>query len=201
MAKVDSLRQGISGKARQFRAVCGFTLVEILIVLLVGAVLFGLAAPWMRGWVMQHHLSTTTNSLLSAFHLARQTAIGLHRPVSVCAGAAGACHRPAAWDWSKGWIVFVDRNRNGVLDGEEKPLHTGSASHADLALAANSPLRKGVIFTALGFAEQPGGAFAAGRLRICAPLPIVKNARDLVLSKSGRLRLEEADFSGACPAP
>ena len=201
MAKVDSLLHGVCGKARQFRAVCGFTLVEVLIVLLVGAVLFGLAAPWMRGWVMQHHLSTTTNSLLSAFHLARQTAIGLHRPVSVCAGANGACHSRAAWDWSKGWIVFVDRNRNGILDGEETPLHTGSVSHADLVFAANSPMRKSVIFTALGFAEQPSGAFAAARLRICAPLPIFKNARDLVLSKSGRLRLEETDFSGACPAP
>ncbi len=183
------------------RATYGFTLVEVLIILFVGAILIGLAAPWMRGWVMQHHLATSTNSLLSAFHLARQTAIELHRPVSICAGESGACQSRSRWDWSKGWIVFIDRNRNGLLDGEETPLHTGHASHADLAVAANSPLSKTVIFTALGFAEQPGGAFAVGRLRICVPLPIDKNARDLILAKSGRLRLEEADFSGTCPAP
>lgn len=201
MAKVDLSCRNVCFKVRQTPAACGFTLVEVLVVLLVATILIGLAAPSLRGWVMQHHLATTTNSLIAAFQLARQTAIQSHRPVSVCAGTSGVCHSRASWDWAKGWLVFIDRNRNGVLDGEETPLHTGSVSHANLTLAANSPLRNSVIFTALGFAEQPGGAFAAGRLRICAPLAIDKNARDLVLSKSGRLRLEEADFSGACPAP
>lgn len=179
----------------------GFTLIEAMLVLLVAAVLMGIAAPSLRGWLLQQHLSTSTNSLISAFHLARQTAIQSHQAVSLCAGHEGTCHSKAAWDWSKGWIVFYDRNRNGILDGEERPLQTGFGAHSNLVVAANSPLRKPVIFTPLGFAEQPGGAFAAGRLRLCAPLPIYKNARDLVLSKSGRIRLEESDFSGACPSP
>ncbi len=201
MSQVQHWLQGPSAVEFSRPSEGGFTLIEAMLVLLVAAVLMGIAAPSLRGWLLQQHLSTSTNSLISAFHLARQTAIQSHQAVSLCAGHEGACHSKAAWDWSKGWIVFYDRNRNGVLDGEEKPLQTGHGAHSNVVVSANSPLRKPVIFTSLGFAEQPGGAFTAGRLRICAPLPIHKNARDLVLSKSGRIRLEESDFSGACPSP
>lgn len=201
MTPIQSNTRNASGRRRSLLGEAGLTLVELMIVLLMTAIVIGLAAPSLRGWILQQHLSTTTNSLISAFHLARQTAIQSQRPVSLCAGQSGACHGRANWDWSKGWIVFIDYNRNGILDGEEMPIYTGHGAHADLIVTANAPLTKSVIFTSLGFAEQPGGAFSAGRLRICAPMPIFKNARDLVLAKSGRLRLEESDFSGACPAP
>ena len=182
-------------------AALGFTLVEMLVVLLVSAVALGLAAPGLQNLLATHRLSTATNALASGFHLARLAAIQRHRPVALCAGESGACHNRANWDWGKGWIVFVDPNRNGVRDADEPLLHTGTAAHPSLLARGNTPLRKSVIFTAQGFAEQPGGAFAAGRLRVCAPMPLGNNARDLVLAKSGRLRLEDADFSGTCPPP
>lgn len=179
----------------------GFTLVEMLVVLLMSAVALSLAAPGLQNLLATHRLSAATNSFASAFHLARLAAIQRNRPVALCAGESGTCHSRASWDWAKGWIVFIDPNRNGVREADEPLLHSGAAAHSSLLARGNTPLRKSVIFTAQGFAEQPGGAFAAGRLRICAPMPLSNNARDLVLSKSGRLRLEDADFSGTCPPP
>lgn len=186
---------------RPSAAAQGFTLVEMLVVLLISAVALSLAVPGLQNLLATHRLSTATNAFASAFHLARLAAIQRNCPVALCAGESGACHSRASWDWAKGWIVFIDPNRNGVREADEPLLHSGAAAHPSLLARGNAPLNKSVIFTAQGFAEQPGGAFAAGRLRICAPMPLSNNARDLVLSKSGRLRLEEADFSGTCPPP
>lgn len=179
----------------------GVTLVELLAGLLVAAVALGIAAPALQNLLTVHRLATASNDLSAAFHLARQAAIQRHRPVALCAGEAGACHNRANWNWAKGWLVFVDPNHNGMRDADEPILHTGEAIHPSLLARGNAPLIKAVIFNAQGFAEQPGGAFAAGRLRLCAPATLGNNARDLVLAKSGRLRLEEANFSGTCPPP
>lgn len=201
MDTVEWPERGKRVQRLQRGAALGFTLVELLGVLLVSAVALGLVAPGLANLLATHRLSTATNAYSSAFHLARQAAIQRHRPVAVCAGESGTCHSRASWDWAKGWLVFIDPNRNGVRDADEPLLYSGPAAHPSLLARGNLPLNQSVIFNALGFAEQPGGSFAAGRLRICVPVAIGKNARDLVLAKSGRLRLEEADFSGACPPP
>jgi len=179
----------------------GFTLVEALIVLAVAALLAGWAVPALHGWVMQHRLAVTTNALVAAFHAARQSALHLQRRVVLCAAQDGQCQRSAAADWSKGWMVCLDDDRNGQCDGGEQVLLTAAPAPSGVVLMANSPLRNPVVFTPLGMAQQPGGAFSAGRVRICAAQAIVHNAHDLILAKSGRIRLEDADFAGSCPPP
>jgi type IV fimbrial biogenesis protein FimT len=176
-------------------------LVEALVVLTIAGLLATWAAPWLQGWVLQHRLATATNALVAAFALARQTAMTLQRPVALCAGAPPRCHDPAGWDWAKGWLMFFDDNRNGSIDAGEPLLHTAAAAPEGVAVFANSPLRKPVVFTPLGVAQQAGGAFSAGRIRLCVRSPIRNNVHDLVLAKSGRVRLEESDFGGNCPAP
>jgi len=57
-----------------------------------------------------------------------------------------------------------------------------------------------VFMPAGGAAERISGAFAAGRVRVCAATSISPNVIDIVLSKSGRVRLEHHDFNGECPA-
>jgi len=179
---------------------CGFTLVEALAALTIAALLAAWAAPWMHGWVLQHRLATTTNALAAAFAMARQTAISHQRPVALCAATPPNCHDAAHWDWADGWMLFFDDNRNGQPDAGEQLVHTAVAMPQDVTVFANGPLRKTVIFTPLGVAQQAGGAFSAGRIRLCVHAPILNNVRDLVLAKSGRLRLEESDLGGDCPA-
>lgn len=179
----------------------GFTLVEALVVLTITALLATWAIPWMQGWVLQHRLATATNALAAAFAMARQTAIAHQRPVALCAAAPPKCHDTARWNWATGWMIFFDNNRNGLLDADEQLVHTAAAVPQGITVLANSPLRKTVIFTPLGVAQQASGAFTAGRIRLCVRSPILNNVRDLVLAKSGRFRLEESDLGGDCPAP
>jgi len=179
----------------------GFTLIEALAALTIAALLATWAVPWLHGWLLQHRLATTTNALAAAFALARQTAISHQRPVALCAGVPPKCHDAAQWNWAAGWMIFFDNNRNGQPDAGEQLVHTADAVPQDITVLANSPLRKTVTFTPLGVAQQASGAFTAGRIRLCVRSPIRNNVRDLVLAKSGRLRLEESDLGGDCPAP
>ncbi len=177
----------------------GFSAIELMVTLVVALIVVGLAIPVFSRISAQNHLATTANDFASAFTMARQSAVQLGAPVALCAGDDAGCFSDV--DWSQGWLAFVDRDQDGTLDASERVLYTGSASRSDVLVAGNQVMQKPVIFTPMGFALQPSGAFAAGTLRVCVTAPIENNARNLVLSKPGRLRVEPVDFDGLCPAP
>ncbi|MDT8386407.1 MAG: GspH/FimT family pseudopilin [Thiogranum sp.] len=91
----------------------GFTLVELVITLAVGAILLTVAIPGMRDVIINNRIATQTNELVTAFNLARMEAIRRGTQVSVCASAnKSSCSGNS--DWSTGWIVFVDANATGT---------------------------------------------------------------------------------------
>ncbi|MDD4965931.1 GspH/FimT family pseudopilin [Halothiobacillus sp.] len=177
----------------------GFTAIELMMTLIIAMILLAIAIPSFSRMTAQNHLATTANDFVSAFGAARQTAIVKGRPVTLCAGNQSGCF--ASVDWSNGWLAFVDADKSGTLDAGEQILFTGIARRDDVVVQGNTPVEKPIIFSPLGFASQPGGAFTAGTLRVCVPTDIANNARDLVLAKSGRLRVEAKDLNGACPWP
>lgn len=177
----------------------GFTVIELMITLTLAMILLSLAIPAFSRMTAQNHLATTANDFVSAFALARESAITKGRAVALCAGDASGCFDTV--DWSHGWLAFTDPNKNGVLDTSEHVVFTGIVRRDDVVVQGNTPVEKPIIFSPLGFASQPGGAFTAGTLRVCVPADIGENARDLVLAKSGRLRVEAKNLAGACPSP
>lgn len=176
----------------------GFTVIELMVALTVAVILMGNAISVFSRMSAQNHLATTANDFVSAFASARQAAIQLSKPVTVCAGDSSGCFSTV--EWARGWVMFVDDDRDGALDANERVLYTGNARRKDVHVGGNHPMQKSVIFTPQGFAVQPGGAFSAGTLRVCVTAPIDNNARNLLLSKGGRLRVDRADYAGACPA-
>ncbi len=178
----------------------GFTLIELLSVAAVAAVLLAVGIPGMQRMLLTNRLAATSNALVAAFHLARQTAVARNRPVTLCPGdPATGCSR----DWTAGtWLQFVDRDHDGRLDTGEPVLQSGAVADAlHIAILGNRPMRQPIVFMPQGQAEQASGAFAAGTLRICVRDAIQPNAVDLILSRSGRVRAESRDLSGDCPFP
>lgn len=102
---------------RSSTATRGFTLIELLVTVAIAAILLSLAAPAMQQFVTQKAVSSSSDELVSAMRFARSEALKRSSPVSVCGGngktdaATAAC---TAKDWSKGWIVFADRDGDGV---------------------------------------------------------------------------------------
>lgn len=179
----------------------GFTAIELMITLSLLAVVAALAIPAWQQLVLQSRLMTTTHAIFSTLSQARQASVTLRVPVTVCTGdATQGCKTGTQAQWGAGFIAFTDRDQDGTLDTTERVLfvHTPPTG---LMIAGNTPMNKPVIFLPLGFAEQPGGAFSAGRVRVCAPKDFAGHAQDIVLLKSGMARVEAASFGGTCPAP
>lgn len=178
----------------------GFSLIELMVTIAVAAILLATAVPAFSNLMAQNELAVASNAARGALMVARETAVMRGRPVSLCAGEpVNGC----SGDWSGGqWLVFRDANHSGDLDASETVLQHGRVPGAGqtVSIDGNGPLRSALVYMPLGHAERISGAFGAGRLRLCVAQNIAPNARELVISASGRVRMQRVDFGGACPS-
>ncbi len=103
----------------------GFTLLELLVVIAIIGILMGIAIPSFRDMLNSSTLTTQTNQLVTALHLARSEAVKRGVRVTVCKSAnpgdaSPVCSNSASWQ--EGLVVFVDNtqistNVLGVIDG------------------------------------------------------------------------------------
>jgi type IV fimbrial biogenesis protein FimT len=91
---------------KRMRAASGFTLIETLMVVVILAVLAGLAAPSMRAFMDSQVVKTPASDLWSSLVLARSEAIKRNAAIEVV---------PAATDWAQGWQVRLQATPTTVL--------------------------------------------------------------------------------------
>jgi len=177
----------------------GFSLIEVVITLVLTALLLSQAVPAFSAFMARNRLAAATNDVRGCLSFARQSAVTQGEPVAVCPGDSSA---GCLSDWSIGkWLVFADSDHDGRLDGGESLLREGRVPGmvAGVSVSGNGPFRQAVVFVPQGHAERVSGAFASGRLRVCVQGGSGPNARELILSASGRVRLRSVDLDGACP--
>lgn len=101
----------------------GFSLFELLLVLLLIAVLTGLALPALGAFAARSRVHAEISALFHAIHVARKESIMRRRVVSVCASSDGRdCSGSRAW--SAGWIMFANRDDDSPpqVDADEPVL-------------------------------------------------------------------------------
>jgi len=100
----------------------GMTLLELLIVLAISALLVFLAAPNFQDSFQSNRGLTSARSFADYLKLARSTAVGRGTTVTVCpvqSTGPVVCDRVTPYDWSNGWAVFVDRDKDGLVDSPD----------------------------------------------------------------------------------
>lgn len=132
----------------------GFTLVELMTVMAIGAILSGLAMSNYSSSLLKNRLTGYANTFLTALALARNESVKRNGTVTLCQSANGASCGGVA-DFASGWIVFYDANANGVI---EAPDCTDNANAAvnDCIIRTGAALDSG--FTLTG--STPNGAFS-----------------------------------------
>ena len=94
----------------------GVTLVELLLTIVVLTGLLALGVPGFKQFVKNNRLTAQANDLVLAIQTARNEAIKRGAGTTVCAANSSLDACSGDTDWTTGWIVFSDLNRDGVAD-------------------------------------------------------------------------------------
>ncbi|MEP0202333.1 MAG: GspH/FimT family pseudopilin [Halioglobus sp.] len=157
----------------------GFTLVEMMIVLVILAVLLVLAAPTFTQSGLTTRLKSYSNLLVSSVHLARGEAIKRNTDVSLCVSnpAGTAC---TTGGWEQGWIVQT-------VDGTVL-LHQQALDEAFKLTGSVDSLTLG----STGLSSTPAN------FKVCRSNPVGAQERVVDVTATGKARISTTEL-GTCP--
>ena len=161
---------------------CGFSLIELLVVLAIAAVLLGIGVPNMQQYIVSSRLSGASNDFFTALNVARSEAV--RRGVQITLATNGAA---GSRDFSSGWTMFVDTNADGALTAGEEVLRVGAALDAPMTIFGSANFGSFIAFDATGRLTTGGGSFV-----ICHGTSLVVDgiprSRAVVVNSAGRVR-------------
>jgi type IV fimbrial biogenesis protein FimT len=176
------------------RPPAGFTLIELMIVLVIVVVLLCLATPGLSRQASARALAAQSSEFMAALRFARAQALQRGSAVTVCASAPAvappSCQGTHAADWRGGWIVFADHDRQGVPNAQSQLLRVQQPLQRSGGVAGT---RGSVSFTAAGYSTD-----ASSHYLFSPPAEAALDAPPAVMvcvSKQGRPRLAD---TGAC---
>jgi type IV fimbrial biogenesis protein FimT len=94
------------------KAYTGFTLIELMIVLVIAGILLAMATPSFSNVIRNNRLTAESNNLVTSFNVARSEAIKRRGTITVCPSSDQATCTGGGWE--DGWIVLED-STNEVL--------------------------------------------------------------------------------------
>jgi type IV fimbrial biogenesis protein FimT len=172
----------------------GITLVELITTVGIVAILSSIAVPSFSHLRNDAERTTTVNGFLHALYLARSESIKRGQVVSICKSADGSTCAGKGANWSEGWMVFANNDRDDlpVRDPDEPVLLVNEgwqAGSIDSNREAYSfrPYQQAVVNGTIVFCDPRGSA----------------HARAIIISHTGRPRVAQRDSSNRalqCPA-
>ncbi|RDS84749.1 prepilin-type N-terminal cleavage/methylation domain-containing protein [Dyella monticola] len=144
------------------RATAGFTLIEMMVVVIIMAVILAYAVPGYKSLVTQYRMSDELNQIAADVALARSEAIKEGMDVTICPSAdptaavtttTPACS--ASSEWNTGWIIFTDSANNQTFGAGDVMLrvHNGFSGTDTLVSTVNggtTPALNAMTFNRMG---------------------------------------------------
>jgi len=164
----------------------GYTLAELVFTLAIAAGLIGWGVPTFRDVGRDAERTREVNQFIQAVYLARSEAIKRNGVVSLCPSQDGESCAPAGTPWHRGWIVFVnlDRDSPAVRDEGEPVLRAYApwgrgAVKANRATLSFRPFGQMGVTATVTFCDERGSAAA----------------RAVIISQTGRPRVSDRSAS------
>lgn len=167
----------------------GYTLLELVVTLALAAILTAVALPAFRSTLDRQRATTSVHLLTAQFAQARSTAITRAEVVSVCPSRGdGRCREDG--DWSEGWILFRDPDRDGQPDTAMEVLREQRRTPRGSLILRSSSGRPLLRYL-------PDGRSAGSNLRVRACLH-GRLYGEVVVNNLGRVRSVRAAGTQSC---
>lgn len=105
----------------------GFTLLELIIVLIISMLLITIGIPGFQTLIQNNRITTVASSIQGKLLFARSQSVGLINYVTVCPLVNNACTDK----WIEGIDVFIDANQSKTYDTGELLLQAGEAFNSN----------------------------------------------------------------------
>ncbi|TMU71298.1 MULTISPECIES: GspH/FimT family pseudopilin [Hydrogenophaga] len=169
----------------------GFTLIELMVVIMMVAVITMIAVPSWRTMQVRNAVRALVNDYTVSLYLARTEAVRRNTRVSICPSNDGANCTDSALE--AGWMVIVGlpTDANPDILQDVLPRARVRSEFANNALANRS-----ITFLPNG---QPAPNFAGNTLRVCpTDADLGALSREVALNRTARINLSSP---GACNIP
>jgi type IV fimbrial biogenesis protein FimT len=176
---------------------CGFTMIELMIVLAVTGVLMAIAMPDFARATRSIQLSHQAKEMAGAIKLARAEAIRRGQTVVMCRSNATQTNcntgSPTS-DWSNGWLIYVDVNNNATYDPTMVPstlvaVKSSTNGNIEIIAASLSPIANRISFNAAGEAFGNNSLNSNGTLTFSHKGASNQTQSILLIDNAGRVRV------------
>lgn len=168
------------------KSLSGFTVLELMIALAIGAIIITLAVPSFKASLDNQRMTNATNELVMSLNLAKSEAIKRVSYVTICKSSDSASCTGATTSWDDGWIVFANATPANLdsFDAGDEMIRIYKALSNKLSITPSGTVDGFVSFRPSGTLGTAAANFF-GTLTTCDERG-ADHARGLIMEPSGR---------------
>lgn len=175
------------------RHCAGFSLIELLVVMVIAGILLAIGVPNMQSYFVTTRMNSASSEFTGILNLARSEAV--KRGARVVIARTGSTSR----NWGEGWEAFVDLDGNNVRDtsstSQETLLRQSSPLPAAMSLYSNGAAADRIVFDGMGRTASGAALFVHCYDGSNITVDGERRARAVIVAPSGRIR--SSDYNTA----